>query len=165
MLLAVIVIIVAASLLVLAFNGSAIFPPSKGSSASLAPTATHSTVNTIPNPTPTPSPVPIMGKVILSPNNQTVTSYTGQYDTGFNITISHYENNTLKFPCYVGIVSSESPNGNGESLSFQPTYYGTYNFTVIGSYALKGQTVSYYAIVKDSNTVLIISNTVTVKYE
>ena len=142
----------------LASNSGVIFPSTKAKTSDEAPTST-----TASNTTP-PAPL-TLGDIVLNPANQTVSMYGGDlYQTNFNITFSLNPNSPVPFPCYIGIISSQPPNGKGTSLNFEPTGYGTYSFSLYGTSSLQHKTIAYYALIKDSNGALILSNTVTVKY-
>lgn len=155
LLLVVIALIIVVGSIILVLNNAIIFSSTKATTPLSTPAI---------SPTPMASPAPLLGTVILSPSNQTVSMYADEYQTNFNITIGQYENYNLKFPCYIGIISSQPPNGTGTSVNLQPTSYGTFSFSLSATPALKDKTITYYAVVKDSNGALIIGNTVQVKY-
>ena len=146
-------------LVTLALNSGIILPSARVTTPKTAPLSNSTATVT----TPSTSAAPLVGTIVLAPASQTVSMYDDQYQTNFNITISPNQN-SIQFPCYIGIISSQPPNGKGTSLNFEPESYGTYNFSLSSNASLKGKTIAYYALVKGSNGALIFSNTVTVEY-
>jgi hypothetical protein len=117
---------------------------------------------TAPPPTPTPTVPP--ANVVLSPNKQIVVLSLLNYPN-FSIAINQNEN-SIDFPCSIKIVSSQTEFGQNSYLSYQnPMNYGTYSFDVWIPNPSQPETVTYYAVVQDSNGISITSNTVTVEYK
>lgn len=143
----------------LALNSGLILSTAKMTASQSTPLSS----STPPSGSPSPSPVPLFGSIVLTPANQTVSMNDDLFQTNFNITIGHNQN-SIQFPCYIGIISSQPPAGKGINLGFEPANYGTYNFSLSGNASLKDKTISYYALIKDSDGALFLSNTVTVKY-